>query len=442
MISDERLRAWGLSGPTVLLFGPIVRVLLAVLVLAFGAQRLLVYAEVARTTVTVRHMADFDVFYRSSWLVTHGRGDPYDVVALSGTSGLVRTPNLNPPHAVLLLVPLTFFDPRAALWIWAAASAASALLALRIIFREVPIRLTPTSAAWTLFALLWAAPTGILLFAAQISWLFWGPVTWVWAAARRAQWMRAAFVLGVAMSIKPFLGLLLVILALRRRWLALAIALTTAIGCFAIGIVALGWPTFVSWIHAIRSITWAAHIFNASLFGFIERLVGHHPESIWKLAPLASAPGLVRPLWLLATAGVVAASAWALSRQDSADATESAASTRLTVDRMFAVTLSEALLVSPLAWVYYVFFLAGPFIALCADGRWWHAFGWRKIVLAGAAFILTLGPGTLASAQPHAWATLSIGSGYFWSLLAFWMCALPDRRVTPVDQNPGARRPR
>lgn len=76
MISDERLRAWGLSGPTVLLFGPIVRVLLTVVVLAFGAQRLLVYAEVARTTVTVRHMADFDVFYRSSWRVRTGPGIP------------------------------------------------------------------------------------------------------------------------------------------------------------------------------------------------------------------------------------------------------------------------------------------------------------------------------------------------------------------------------
>jgi hypothetical protein len=440
VISDERLRAWGLSGPTVLLFGPIVRVLLTVVVLAFGAQRLLVYAEVARTTVTVRHMADFDVFYRSSWRVAHGAGDPYAAVAVSGTS-VVRTPNLNPPHAVLLFVPVAFFDPRAALWIWAAASAASALLALRIIFKEVPIRLTLTSATWTLFALLCAAPTGILLFAAQISWLFWGPVTWVWAAARRAQWMRAAFVLGVAMSIKPFLGLLLVIFAARKRWAALGIALATAIGCFAIGILALGWPTFLSWIDALRSVTWAAHIFNASLFGFVERLVGHHPESIWELAPLASAPGLVLPLWLLATAGVGAVSAWFLYRRVPADAPGFINETTFAVDRMFAVTLSAALLISPLAWVYYVFFLAGPFIALCADGQWRQAFAWRKVLFVGAALALTFAPGTLTSAQPHAWATFSIGSGYFWSLLAFWICALPGRRAMPV-RNPVARRPR
>jgi hypothetical protein len=101
---------------------------------------------------------------------------------------------------------------------------------------------------------------------------------------------------------------------------------------------------------------------------------------------------------------------------------------------MFALTLSAALLISPLAWVYYVFFLAGPFIALCADGQWRQAFVWRKVLFVGAALALTFAPGTLTSAQPHAWATFSIGSGYFWSLLAFWICALPGRRVTPVHQ--------
>jgi hypothetical protein len=106
------------------------------------------------------------------------------------------------------------------------------------------------------------------------------------------------------------------------------------------------------------------------------------------------------------------------------------------------VTLSAALLISPLAWVYYVFFLAGPFIALCADAQWRQAFPWRKILFVGAALALTFAPGTLTSAQPHAWATFTIGSGYFWSLLAFWICALPGRRATPVYQSPGAPRPR
>jgi alpha-1,2-mannosyltransferase len=429
VISDERLRAWGLSGPTVLLFGPLIRVLLTVLVLAFGAQRLLVYVEVARTTVTVRHMGDFDTFYRSSLRVAHEGGDPYDVVAVSGTSGLVRTPNLNPPHAVLLLIPLTLLDARTAFWIWAAGSAASALLALRLIFREIPIRLTPTSAAWTLFALLSAAPTGILLFAGQISWLFWGPVTYVWAAARRGRWNRAAFVLGLAMSIKPFLGLPLAILAVRKRWAPLTVALTTAIGCFAVGILALGWPTFISWIHAVQSITWAAHIFNASLFGFIERLFGHHPQSIWELTPLATAPSLVWPLWFLASASAGAASVWVLSRGGPGEAGDPNAEP-YAIDRMFALTLSAALLVSPLAWIYYHFFLAGPFIALCSVKRWWNGFAWRKCLFVGAAIALTFAPGTLTTAQPHAWATFTIGSAYFWSALAFWICALPGDRTS------------
>jgi Glycosyltransferase family 87 len=439
VISDDRLRACGLSGRTVLLFGPIVRVLLTVVVLAFGAQQCLVYAEIVRTTVTVRHSGDFNVFYRSSQRVANAGGDPYDVVAESGTTNLVRTPNLNPPQVVLLLVPLTLFDPRTALWIWAAVSAASALLALRIIFREVPIRLGWQSSGWTLFALLCAAPTGALLFATQISWLLWGPVTWVWAAARRNRWKRAALVLGVTMSVKPFLGLLLMVLVVRKRWAAFTIALTTAIGCFAVGIAALGWPTFVSWVRALRSITWADHIFNASLLGFFERLFGNHPERTWNLAPIASAPAVIQPLWLVAAAAVVSATAWVLYRRDASDALASTDGRTFDTDRMFALSLAAALLTSPLAWIYYDFFLAGPFIALCADGRWRNGFSWRMVLFGCAAFALTLSPGTLASAQPSAWATFSIGSAYFWSSLAFWICALPGRRVTLGSLAPGAR---
>ena len=438
MISDERLRACGLSGRTVQLFGPIVRVLLTVLVLAFGTQQCLVYAEIVRTTVTARHLGDFDVFYRSSRRVANGGGNPYDVVAVSGTANLVRTPNLNPPHVVLLLLPLTLFDARTALWIWAAASAASALLALWIIFREVPIRLGWQSAGWTLFALLCAAPTGALLFATQISWLLWGPVTWVWAAARRNHWKQAAFVLGVTMSVKPFLGLLLMMLVVRKRWAAFTIALTAAIGCFALGIAALGWPTFVSWVRALRSITWADHIFNASLLGFFERLLGNHPGRTWNLAPIASAPAVIQPLWLVAAAAVVSASAWALYRRDASDVRASTGGLTFDTDRLFALSLSAALLTSPLAWIYYDFFLAGPFIALCADGRWRNGFSWRMVLFGCAAFALTLSPGTLTSAQPRVWATFSIGSAYFWSSLALWTCALPGRRVTLRNQDSGA----
>ena len=96
----------------------------------------------------------------------------------------------------------------------------------------------------------------------------------------------------------------------------------------------------------------------------------------------------------------------------------------MAVDRMFAVTLSAALLISPLAWIYYLFLLAGPFIALCLDDRWRKGLRWRKVVLVGAVICCMLSPGTLASGQPNGWATLSIGSAYFWGLLGVWVCAL------------------
>src|SRR5262249_1479369 len=152
--------------------------------------------------------------------------------------------------------PLTLASPRAALWIWATASASSALLALWIIFREISIPLTPTTLIWTLIALLWAAPTGALLFSAQISWILWGPLALAWWAARNKRWFLLGVLLGAVTSVKPFLGLLLVSLGVRRLWKPALVAVTVTVLCYLSGAIVLGPSSFVVWLRAIGSVTW------------------------------------------------------------------------------------------------------------------------------------------------------------------------------------------
>lgn len=434
MVSDQQLRAIGLSRATTRLLGPLIRALLVVLALGVGLHQVLAYAKIAQTTVTVREMADFDVFYRSSQRVAQASGNPYDRFPLPGAASELRTPNLNPPHVVAALVPLTFFAPHTALLIWTMASVASAFIALWIIFRELGIRPTPTAVAWTVLALLCAAPTGALLHTAQISWLLWTPVTWAWAAARNGRWRPAAAALGLAMSIKPFLGLFVLLLAIKKRWAPMAIASLTAAAFFASGALTLGWSPFASWLRAVGSVTWVDHIFNMSSLGFIDRLFTNRVilQPAWNLAPLVRAPDLIWPLSIVAAGSALALWAWSVHWGEPGRTTGVRARSQFQTDRLFLLTLSTALLVTPAGWIYYLFLLAGPLLGVGSDARLWSAPHWRGIVFAASGTCVVLSPGTLASAQPSGLATATLGSAYFWGLLGLWTCAL-----SPLEEPPG-----
>jgi glycosyl transferase family 87 len=243
----------------------------------------------------------------------------------------------------------------------------------------------------------------------------------MWAAARRGRWTSAALVLGMTMSVKPFLVLLLLPFAFRRKWLALIVAAGVAAVSFSMGAAVLGLRPFISWIAAIRSVTWAGHVFNGSLFGISSRLLANRPLPIWQLEPMVRAPEWIQPIWIVAAGVLLALTIWRLyaprARNSQADQQPSA------VDREFATMLSSALLITPLGWIYYHFFLAGPCIALLAHEEWRKALQWRWLVLAGATICFMLSPGNLTSGQPNAWASLTVGSAYFWGLLGVWTCA-------------------
>ena len=413
LISDDRLKLLGLSDYHARLFGPLIRALVAVVVLAFGIHQLVVYREIAATTISVRRMSDFSVFYESSRRVIESRGDPY---------GPAGTPNLNPPNFVVLMTPLAALPPIPAFSIWATCSVISALFALRIIFRELPLSLNMTTATWTFVALAGAAATGALLLTAQIAWLLWGPVTWMWAAARKGQWIPAAVVLGITMSVKPFLGLLLLPFAFKRRWSALIVAVAVALTSFSFGAVVLGFGAFVSWMRAIRGVYWAGYVFNSSIFGLSSRLLGEGPLPTWGLQPITKAPAWIQPVWIVASVCLIAFTVRQLYGRY--PTTAKSAERSVDIDREFATILSSALLITPLGWIYYHFFLAGPVIAVFTQEDWRRSLHWKPLVLVLSLTGLVLSPGRLMSGQPSPWATLTIGSAYFWGLLGVWMCTV------------------
>jgi len=395
------------------LFGPLLPAGFLVALLALTAAQINSYGRIVSATITERHGADFSVFYASSTRAAHGL-DPYSAI----TAGAYQPPNLNPPQLVLLLIPLTWVNLRSALVIWAAASLCSASIAVWIVCSTLGVRLTVRRAVWVFVACVWAAPTGALLYFAQIAWLLSGPITWSWAAARRGQWDRAAIVLGVLMSVKPFLALLVPLLLCAEHWRPALISAATALVSLLVGIGALGWDTFVSWLRVIRTVTWADVIFNGSLLGFFDRLFTRNPRHVWGLAPIVDAPGAVTALWLLTSVAIAGVSMWAVHKHTESERGAAA------VDHLFGVGLSASLLITPLGWLYYVFFLVGPFTARWSTVAWRATPSWRKILAVFVTICFVAPPGVLARYQPNGWATLSIGSAYFWGFLGLWLYAI------------------
>jgi len=385
-------------------------------------------AKVAQRSVSVRRMADFAIFYRSAQLAWN-RQNPYQPAVASATSDRLPAPNLNLPHAILLMMPLAMFAPRTALTIWLVASVLSALYAIRIIFREARIQATPMAIAVAMFSLSSAAATGAFLMSFQLSWLLWAPVTWAWALARRGKWHAAGTILGVVASIKPFIALFVPVLLVTGRKRAAATCVTAAAAALLSGIAAFGWPVFLGWLHGVRSVSWTGHIFNASTFGYFDRIFGRGLSGVWALAPVAHRPQLALTLGTLAALVVLALSLNML-RSGAWDDERASASE---VDRLFGITLAASLLAAPLGWIYYQFVVAGPLVALLSNREWRRSLKWRAIVLALGVICLSLSPRLVSAGQPSAWATASLGSSYFWGLVALWCCAL-----TPVAHQSGA----
>ena len=416
MLSDTELARIGLSASAVRLVGPLVRLATALLLVALLIAQVGVLSKLAVDTATRRQLGDFGIFYQSGQLILEGRSPYARLIPLTG--GLRRAPNLLPPHAVAAVLPLAVLPPLAALILWSGASLIGALVAVALIFREARLRPTWRTLAITALVLTGTAATGALVFSAQITWLLWPLVTAAWVRARHGRWSAAAVLLGIAASIKPFLGFFVLTLLAARKLRESAIMIGVAAACFAVGIVALGLPVFADWIDTVRAVQWAGHVWNASAFAVVHRTIAGAPYASWYVAPVVDAPALVLTVWVALTATIAAVTIRAAGR--TADAPGDARRT----DELFALTLPTCLLLSPLGWIYYAFFPAGPIVALLRDPAWRSL--WRTALILAALGLFALTPGALTLGQPNGVATLTLGSAYFWGLFAVWLaCARP-----------------
>ena len=377
--------------------------------------------------------SDFGKLHASAQAYLAGR-DMYDLGAatLSPVRGMtgeilhyIQFLNLNPPHFHLILLPLAPLSPRWALVVWGIVSLVCLALSLRLIVRESGIALTPWRRRLAALALLSFAGLGAVAVTGQVSFILLLPVTLAWVRARREKWAEAGVYLGLAMSAKPFLAIFLPYLVLRRRFVTLGTAVGAAAGAFLVGLGVFGWEAHRSWIAQLSAVSWEWVAMNASVLGFLKRVLA--PSLYYE--PLLEAPGLVAPVWLLLS-GTIGVVTLAVAAADSGDRA---------VDRAFALLLLAALLISPLGWTYYWWLALGPMVAVVASWRGRDAGGerspasnsgrWRRaLLLVAVPGLIWPLPATIAF-QPSAWATVLPGSAYFWATLALWAALIADWHV-------------
>ncbi|HKI34971.1 MAG TPA: glycosyltransferase 87 family protein [Gemmataceae bacterium] len=340
--------------------------------------------------------------------------------------------NMNPPHFHLLLLPLALLsDLDEAFVLWWVLGGVCLLQCSRWILAETGLKLTADLRRSALLMLLAFCGTAAMLFTGQLTFLLLVPVTLMWRSARRGHWGRSGAWLGLALSVKPFLAVLLAYFLWRRRWRAAASCLVACAFCFAVGLLVFGGDNHVSWRGRLAiSEGWAWLPMNASLMGMLTRLF---TESVW-YTPLAILPtGLVWLLWVGIGGALAVLTLAATGRGD----------TPAGVDQDFCLVLLASVLFCPLGWVYYLWLALPPLVALLARGwadparrprrRWL----WAVMLL---AFIWpptmtrllqpeAIGPRRSADLPPigagwpvplEAAATVVLGNVYCWGLLALW----------------------
>jgi len=309
----------------------------------------------------------------------------------------------NAPHVILLFLPFAGLSRTAGLTIWTLVSYACLAWTIRMVLRELDLRPSRPLAVTALALLLAAPPMLDVVVNGNMIWPLMAVFTLTWRWARHGRDHAAAAGLGLLITAKPFLGVLLLLYVVRRAWAPTAIAVATAAGTLVIAVWVTGLDAWIAWYHALQRISWYDVRFNASVLGVLAR-VGRQDVVLWGVASVL----------------VAGLTAWMLRRP------------RPRVDLDWAVVLLASLLMAPLGWRYYLCFGIGPLIAVWMEnaGPTGPAYG-RTLALLALAWSPSL---ALPGAAPILQATA--GSLPFWILAIGWIALATSR----ARSSPSGRR--
>jgi hypothetical protein len=293
--------------------------------------------------------------------------------------------NMNPPLFQLMIRPLTYFPVPAAATIFRLLNVFALVGCVWWLARSSEERWTAADYG----ALLAWAPMASVVALNQLTWILWPPLLWAWWCWRHGRWAAGAIGYGFALSLKPFLGVILLWLVVTRQWRAVIVSGIASAVSFAIGLAVYGIAVNRAWIDALGDVTWAYAGMNAALQGVLVRALS---KPIEISDPLVFAPSLVGPLAAAGGAAIVALTLVRTRRQH--------------IDQAWQPLMISALLASPLGWIYYI---------------WWALPGTRPVRLLRDAPLLWVPMVFPMALWPSSWLGLTLGSVYFWGLFSLWL---------------------
>lgn len=387
-----------------------------IVLVALCVGGLLYYSVVVAFMVQRLNMNDFGTFYYSTRSFLDGQdlyGRSLESELPVGGMEWRQSRNLNPPHFHLLMLPFAVLGPTLALSLWMIVNLVALCVSFRAIAQELHVRWTGRALGWTAAAVLGCSATLAVAVTGQLTFALLLPVTLAWIAARHNKWNKAAAYLGVCASIKPFLGIFLIYLILRRDRRPAAIMVLSAAAGVVLGLLIFGWSAYEGWLGVLASVDWNWAPMNGSWAALVSRVFGDSPVH----APVLLASWLVKPATTALALSIGVMSFRRLLQ-----------SPPHFVDHAFAILLLTAQLVSPLGWIYYLWLVAGPAAAVFLT-RKSHVCRLRDglfmLALPGlfGPFSLTL----VGSSSP--WASLTLGSLYVWTTFFLWGSLMADWRA-------------
>lgn len=290
----------------------------------------------------VPQKSDFLIFFSAalSWQDGESLYRPYlytaflrRIVFLPGMPSFL-VGNLNAPVVTFLLIPFSFFDLRVAYYLWAAVQFVVGLwLCLRVAARVFPKHPLRTPAVVLVFSG-WF-PVFINLLIGQVGLFLFAFLAGGWLALERQRENRAGVLFGLALLLKPFVGLLFVWLLLMRRWRLLGVGSLTWVAGMAVAVIVFGVPDHLNWLSVLRDQDHSGQSWNAALEGLITRYFGGglwHSPLDWPWARWA----LRATAWIFSAAALI----W-LSRRPG------------TFETGVALVMPLMLFLSPFGWIYY-----------------------------------------------------------------------------------------
>lgn len=335
--------------------GPLIlrRTLISIGIVSLISAVLGVYANVIAIRADKPWSHDFSKFYVSAQSLRSG-ADMYLDVPVDHFGPLPAEidfkqeylhPNLNMPVVALLFWPFSLGSVTAGMTAWTVLSIGLVLASAALLGNQLATShgLSPfhrwTVSGLLIFFMFLYFPTLAGVSLGQLGQLLLLVLCGAWLAARRGDDRLAGALFGIALAMKPFTGVFLLMLPWLGRWRLLGWYAGTFAALTLLGAVTAGPGTYLRYLSALQQVDWYAYGWNASLMAPLSILLGGGDIPGW-----LDYPRLAKPISVAIAAlmyAVLVAGIWRVGDP------------KRRLDLAVAGTIPLMLLASPLGWLYY-----------------------------------------------------------------------------------------